>query len=145
MAKGQCIVCPPMALSYFAFFNQDILNVTAWSFKDLFTPRLYQKFTYCKLFLVLHWANNLKTDSVLDCDVSFDSVFSCLCYVCMLSAGTEFLFIWMILGGLAQSSYSDGLSLAKPSFSPELISNIFHGSFLLLATYVIHEDILTWR
>jgi hypothetical protein len=53
----------------------------------------------------------------------------------MLSAGTEFLFIRKILGGLAQSSYSDGLSLAKPSFSPELFSNVF---FMAVSSYLQH-------
>ncbi|PNF34574.1 hypothetical protein B7P43_G10635 [Cryptotermes secundus] len=45
---------PTMAPTYFAFFLTKTLNVTIQSFKDLLTLKLYPKFTYCKLFLVLH-------------------------------------------------------------------------------------------
>lgn len=46
------------------------------------------------------------------------------------------------IGGLAESSDSGGLSLAKPSFFPELFSNVF---FMAVSSYlqrVVHEDIL---
>jgi hypothetical protein len=39
------------------------------------------------------------------------------------------------IGGLAHSSYSGGLSLAKPSFSPELFSNIF---LMAVSSYLQH-------
>lgn len=54
IATGNAVSANQWLRVILPFFNKDILNVTMWSHKDLFTPRLYQKFTYCKLFLVLH-------------------------------------------------------------------------------------------